>query len=445
MLQASNQHPNDTMVVVVDVANPTSNDGSEWSPFSFLSRGRLILPTVYVAAAKARKARMTERGAEVEKLMSLAGTPLLVDMSVNADADADRVGASGGPMKKSAPRNAFQDDDDEAVGSGGGDRASERTADAADEQPGDGGGTGSRSRNEAAGAVRTNSASGVAGSAAEAAAVSHGGRGGRNDSRAMLSRSASEPGGALDQNQPKDGSSAVVPIASTRSPSPRELDAARVLATASTPQLPCFSLGSSPQLSLRTAGGGDQLIRLAGRDQRHGGGALSSNVHASSPATNGMAVLSAGYGPDRARHWARPNVSERAFGEALTSRQGGQRRCSEEAAGRAAAEARAGVSAAAARDRASALLAAHLTPFPTITKNRSLHAVAQPIVKHSEGFADACRGDRSRSGTAAWRVAREARFDGLVAPADRLSIARQIEAGFDVLQGRNGRRVSPVA
>ena len=97
---------------------------------------------------------------------------------------------------------------------------------------------------------------------------------------------------------------------------------------------------------------------------------------------------------------------------------------------------------AATRGQADTLLAFHLCPFPTITKNRSLHAVSQPLVRHSQGFADACRGESSRAGTEAWRVARAARYGGLLAPADRLSIVRQIQAGLEMLQGAG---VSPMA
>ena len=95
------------------------------------------------------------------------------------------------------------------------------------------------------------------------------------------------------------------------------------------------------------------------------------------------------------------------------------------------------------RGQADTLLASHLCPFPTITKNRSLHAVSQPLLmRHSQGFADACRGESSRAGTEAWRVARAAGYDGLLAPADRLSIVWQIRTGLEMLQGAG---VSPMA
>lgn len=96
----------------------------------------------------------------------------------------------------------------------------------------------------------------------------------------------------------------------------------------------------------------------------------------------------------------------------------------------------------AARDYAETLLASHLTPFPTITKNRSLHGVPQPLVRRSRGFADACREDNSRASATALREVNRAERDELVTPAERQWILSQIEAGFDTLQ--HGRRLSPV-
>lgn len=414
---------------------------------------------------------MTERGAEVEQLMSLAETPLLIDMSANS------ASISGsGPSKKSAG-NASQDDDepvdnsDPCEGAGrteGGGRLSGKAAtpqaETPDKHQGGSGGSSSRSRIEAAGAARNNSTNGVVGSSAVEAAPPHGGSGGGyKASSRRLSRSSSTPAATMLHGGQASGdantgatAAALESARNTGSPSPRGLDATRIAATASTPQLPCFSLGSSPQLAFR----GGQPNQAVGLQRRLGDGAISNSYSAASPDNiNVVASASssaAGFGRGRARHWvAGASVSDRIQQQqprsetALASTSNDQGHHRTEAAGVGADDATAAVVVAkaavvAARNHASTLLASHLMPFPTITKNRSLHAVSQPIVKHSEGFADACRGERSRSGTTAWRMAREARYDGLVGPADRLSIARQIEAGFDALQGRR-RRVSPVA
>lgn len=88
------------------------------------------------------------------------------------------------------------------------------------------------------------------------------------------------------------------------------------------------------------------------------------------------------------------------------------------------------------KDQARALLASHLTPFPTITKNRSLHALPQPIVGHSDGFADACREGGRGSRVDVWRAAKVAKYDELVSPEEREWILQQINAGINALQGR---------
>lgn len=458
---------------------------------------------VYVAAAKARKARMTERGAEVEQLMSLAATPLLVDMSYNTASIS-----SGGSNKKSAARNDVQGNDDpahngdgcEGPGAAGMDRgggaSQQLTTDSKEHQ-------GSSSSNNrwkrksgikpATGSARNvSNTNGVAGGSAVEVAPPDGRGGGHKASSTLLSRSASTPstatlhgGGQASGDAPTGTTTAAATAAAeiparkalfSGSPSPRELDATRIVATASTPQLPCFSLGSSPQLTFRSGGAGQQPNQAFGLQQtcrgRLGdGGVIPNNSYnavssgsASSPDVNAAVVVAssggstvAGFGRGHARQWAGASVSDRTHGQqprnetsmtTSASRGQGHRPESGVGAGDAGAAATAAAKAAvvAARNQASTLLASHLMPFPTITKNRALHAVSQPIVKHSEGFADACRGERSRAGTTAWRVAREARYDGLVAAADRLSIVRQIEAGCDALQGRtSGRRVSAVA
>lgn len=355
---------------------------------------------------------MRERGAEVEHLMSLDGTPLLVDMSANSDS------ACGGPKTNQAGKASSNDD---VPTEDGGDRETPLPQAEASENR--------RRRGD------TNAAAG--GPTVEKTAPPYG-SGGRKNSKALLSRSTSTPSGVPREDLPgKGGTTAAVNPSKTRlsaAPSPpRGLDASRVLATASTPQLPSFSLGSSPQPAFR----GGKPNQQGGQSDRNGDRALSNTCNATSPVTEFANALSAPVycHHGRAARWAGVNVSDRA----QQSRNSGP---SHRPATLGMEEGRAAL--AAARDRASTLLASHLTPFPTITKNRSLHAVSQPIVRHSEGFADACRGEMSRSGTSAWRVTRDARYDGLVAPADRLSIVRQIEAGFDTLQGRSDR-VSPVA
>lgn len=354
---------------------------------------------------------MTERGAEVEHLMSLDGTPLLVDMSANSGS------AFGGPAKKEAGNASSYDDDPTE---NGGDRERPLPQAEATENRRHGG-----------------SANEVGGSSAETAPPHE--SGGRKDSQALLSRSTSAHNDALSEDPPsKGGATAAVTSARKRLPSapssPRGLDATRVLATASTPQLPSFSLESSPQLAFL----GGKPNQQVGQNNRNGN-------EASCVAKIASALSAPAYCHGRATPWVGGNVYDRpqqSRNEALTSRNSGPPHRAPERAKRAVADGKTAI--AAAKDHASMLLASHLTPFPTITKNRSLHAVSQPIVKHSEGFADACRGENSRLGTTAWRVTREARYDGLVAPADRISIVRQIEAGFDALRGRS-KRVSPVA
>lgn len=407
--------------------------------------------TVYVAAAKARKARMTERGAEVEHLMSLDGTPLLVDMSTNSASAVSASGGGGGEKTKAGNASSNDDDEDPAETNGGGPERPlmphRAEAKAAENENG-------RRRGSA------NDAGGPAAEKAPPHASEGGGR--RRDSKEArrLSRSASTPSGAHSEDPPvvKGGTTAAAVesgrerLSSGTSP-PRGLDAARVLATASTPQLPCFSLGSSPQLAFR---GGNSNRQDDGQQAKHNGdGALlskTSAVAASYSATKFASELSAppsAYCRGNAARWVGGNVSTDRLQQTrrsspMTSRHSGPPPYRSILGGtnvEGEEQGRPPGVVAATRGRASMLLASHLTPFPTITKNRSLHAVSQPIVKHSEGFADACRGEASRSGTAAWRVAREARYDGLVAPADRLSIARQIEAGFDALQGLGSDRV----
>ncbi|CAB1115637.1 unnamed protein product [Ectocarpus sp. CCAP 1310/34] len=388
--------------------------------------------TVYVEAAKARRSRMTERGGEVEQLVSLAGTPLLVDMSTGS------ASTSTGPAKHQAG-NSAQTGDEAAHGST---NTSDRTgrsgetersnadgkaavATAANPTSTDRGRGRISSRTDPSGTAKASSGKGV-GPAVEPVPTHSGGSGHKESMRRSQSTPAATPLEEETRNTETPADTAATARPATRrtsssesSPPTRGLDAERIVATASTPQLPCFSLGTSPQLAFRGA-------RPSPTVEPQRSPALqaiaSSERKVASPVTDSIGASASSSGCQ----WRRLGVGVRAG-----------------LAGTAAMETPA---LATARDQASALLAFHLTPFPTITKNRSLHAVAQPIVKHSEGFADACRGERSRSGIEAWRLAREARYEGMVAPADRLSIMQQIDAGFDALQqGGRSRRVPPVA
>ncbi|CAM9940844.1 unnamed protein product [Ectocarpus sp. 12 AP-2014] len=375
---------------------------------------------VYVEAAKARRSRMTERGGEVEQLVSLAGTPLLVDMS------AGSASTSTGPAKHPGG-NSVQTGDEAAHGSsntsdqtGRGGKTERSTAGgkaaaatAANPTSTDRGRGRVSSRTDPSGTAKASSGKGV-GPAVEPVPTHSVGSGHKESMRRSQSTPAATPVEEETHNTgtPADAAATARPAmrrtsSSESSPPTRGLNAERIVATASTPQLPCFSLGASPQLAFR----GARPSPTVGPQHTPARKAIASSERkVASPVTDaiGASVSASGY-------------RGRRLGVGVE-------------AGLAGTAAMATPALATARYQASALLASHLTPFPTITKNRSLHAVAQPIVKHSEGFADACRGERSRSGTEAWRVAREARYEDLVAPADRLSIMRQIDAGFDALQ-----------
>lgn len=374
---------------------------------------------------------MTERGGEVEQLISLAGTPLLVDMSAGSGS------TSSGPAKHPAGTSAQAGDEaahgsrntSDRTGRGGETERSTAgrkaaTVTAANPTSTDRGRGRVSSRTDPCGTAKTSSNKGV-GPAVDPVPT----HGGGNGHKGSIRRSQSTPAAtALEEKAgnagtPADAADTARPAtrrtsSSESSPPTRGLNAERIVATASTPQLPCFSLGTSPQLGFR---GGRPSPALGPQHTPVRNAVAPSERKVVSPVTDavGAAASASGY---RGRH----------LGVGVE-------------AGLAGTATMATPALATARDQASALLASHLTPFPTITKNRCLHAVAQPIVKHSEGFADACRGESSRSGTEAWRVAREARYEGLVAPADRLSIMQQIDAGFDALQGGRSRRVPPVA
>lgn len=433
-------------------------------------------------AAKARKARMTERGAEVDKLMSLAGTPLLVDMSTS------RAGTSGGPGKSSAggaSRSHNEPVDRGSAGEGAGKngppvandtvKQAAKAAGAPTAAPGaadkhQGSSSSSKNRNDhQPGPVETSGGKkDVRGSSTAEAAQPN--RGYRDSSKALLSRSRSTPAAvALDQAVSKGVAPAGTSVAAESAGkmsvppssllSPPGLDASRIAATASTPQLPCFSLESSPQhafLERRTGELRGATLQPCAQQLAHLN-AASTRKKVTSASTSVAGCYGGGGsggsgGSGRARHWTGQNVADKLqhqarngmFASRNRSIQGNHEGVGGVGGGIGEPEVAEKAALTAARGEASTLLASHLMPFPTITKNRSLHAVSQPVVRHSDGFADACRAESSRLGTTAWRVARDARYQGLVAQEDRLSILRQIEAGFDALQGR-GARVSPVA
>lgn len=351
-----------------------------------------------------RKARIQERGAEIDRLMSLGGTPLLVDMSVNAD-----NGATASSNATALPRDH---EPEPANPSGNSDQ--EKVAHVATAVPHLGEQKISRTE------------SGAARKRSWGAKVPVG----SNDTK--VSSTSSSP--------PKEQQSDTLEEREyTQGPESLEgLDANRVKATESTPLLPSFSLGSRLALHGQLSGK-NCLANLKGFP-------VSRQVElCASPSADDIARTSA-CGHLRGGKWTGRN-SNRASGSTFhtggalipTKHDQGDGGGGAEGSAEVAAEK---VATVINKCHANALLASHLTPFPTITKNRSLHAVPQPIVQHSEGFADACRGESSRLGNAAWRVSRATRFDGLVATADRLSIVRQIEAGFDAL---HGRRVSPMA
>ncbi|CAM9981253.1 unnamed protein product, partial [Scytosiphon promiscuus] len=387
--------------------------------------------TVFVEAAKARKTRMMERGAEVDQLMSLAGTPLLVDMSTS------RAGATGSSGTSSAGHafrvpNAAIDrgNASEAAGKAVGQRGplghdtvqqpvttagtSTPASAAAGKCRGsttDSGSSRNRVEHQAGPATTSSQDRTVVKPAAEEVAQPQRGGSGQKGSKALLPRSRSTPPVVpFDEASSQNGTPAnttVVTGSAREVPNfslPLGLEAGRIAATASTPQLPCFSMESSPQRA--------SLERRAGEP----GGAT---LQPSSRRTLNCDVVS-------------PSLAVAGASPAGGVHYGGSGGAVAMGVGEPALAKRAALTAA--RDEASTLLASHLMPFPTITKNRSLHAVSQPIVRHSDGFADACRAESSRLGTAAWRMARDARYHGLVAQEDRLSILRQIEAGFDALQ-----------
>lgn len=386
----------------------------------------LLLPTkhkVYVEAAKARKARIQERGADVERLLSLAGTPLLVDMNANANGGDTSA-------KKSCIENDHDHRDSEV-------ECSEGVLDGS---------------SKGAPATATIAAASVPAAVSDRRGVQSepGAATTSSVNNIDKSGSAEAPGTSTDTNAPN--TSACAPDEqkdNTNTPSAKlaqnnlglaqELDPQRVVATASTPLLPCFSLGS------RLAVGGLQNDFFTTTTAAYAGDSRRVGLNASASAGDTANTSSRARGREKiwtAEGSGRTPISALDATGARLASTNSLGRSREGGGAGSAASAALKAAAAVIKGQADALLASHLTPFPTITKNRSLHAVSQPIVQHSEGFADACRAESSRLGTTAWRVARTARYDGLVAPAERLSIVRQIEDGFDALRGR---RVSPVA
>lgn len=98
------------------------------------------------------------------------------------------------------------------------------------------------------------------------------------------------------------------------------------------------------------------------------------------------------------------------------------------------------VEAVADRDLAQTLLASHLAPFPTVNQHSTLYGVSQPVLQHSAAFADACRRAAARPGSTLTKLTRMEEGlgpEGRVALADRRSILRQIEEGFQALREAN--------
>lgn len=425
---------------------------------------------VYVEAAKARKARMQERGAEVERLMALKGTPLLVDTDTPTSVEPRRrCCTASGPRSNSkvSDKNLLVNDgdiardEDEKLAS----RSERRAPDAAEGAAG--GGVDVLARHDV----------GVSSLIEKKAGKLTSGRGAELIGTAITRGTDEEAWGQdsvvgcsmsikaaprLLKTSTAPTTLGEIEIETRRAlcPTPliggETLDIERVAATASVPLLPCFSqLGSPlilmggrhPALAAKIEGvdGARGRWDVAMSETRRNVGLVASapavaKVRTSTLAANiGGTSVQIGDGEGEVA----PVVKAFTAQTARWSRVGGIGGVSaaDQTLPPTAAAVRTAIMSA-AREHAQMLLASHLTPFPTITKNRSLHAVPQPIVTHSEGFADACTGETSQLGYAAWRLTASARHDGLVAPAERQSIVRQIEAGFDALQGR---RVSALA
>ena len=399
---------------------------------------------VYVRSAKEQKARATERGEEVERLMALGGNPRLVDMSSHPPS-APTITPSSNLESRNLPVGQHNTSTFESSLKSGAEIAAtgtmpSRVGERKDTRHNSGAGGTGCTRAYSSGQEKSKSKSC--------------GDPNQRKGRIASTMTASASGGSMETINTSTPDSGV-----SRPESSQDISLRRVIGTASTPQLPCFSLGS--RVSPREGRHGAAFTRIAYAGEGEGGGVHEARL--STPALSGLFPGdSLGAAPVgglmRARAWTggvTGNITGNITGNVAGSNPGenpgktidydlpgmwlGSEIWREHAAEKEEATKTA---VAAARGQADALLASHLCPFPTITKNRSLHAVSQPLVRHSQRFADACRGESSRAGTEAWRVARAARYGGLLAPADRLSIVRQIQAGLEMLQGAG---VSPMA
>ena len=236
---------------------------------------------------------MQDRGAEVERLIALAGTPLLVDMSGpptaghtpssnNLESDVERVGERDRATSERPPE--------------AGTALATTTTNTMPVQVGEGFGQGTRNVSGAgrAGCTRANRGE-------EPAEDPDRGR-----ARTATTTSPSSPLGrrSMDGRNTPGGRSMGAINTSTpdsdinrdhREPSPRGLNLRRVMGTASTPQLPCFSLGS------RVASRG---LRDVDSVAANVGGALEPRL--TTPALSGFAAADGLSAPAGGSIWARP-------------------------------------------------------------------------------------------------------------------------------------------
>ena len=368
-------------------------------------------------AAKARKTWMEQRGAEVERLISLAGTPLLVDVGEAANGDDGGSGKAIIMAAKGATEHVGEIDV----------RAGEMK-------------TAAKVSQKSKGAVIA-ATSGVRstvrdkqnyGAHSESVHISNSKRA-RSITLTLHEENVSgESTMAISNDARKEETfSTAESKVANKTGSHQELDKECMVATASTSLLPSSSLGFRFESRQgRTTAGTSEAVD-DGFNSRGGG-----IKELASALTGDLPVAAAATGSPSSRFVRSRRICTRGessiTGGARLTRSGSWHTSSEI---QRRGEGRKGT-------LPGSMLASYLTPVPTITKNRSLHAVAQPLVPHSEGFADACCGEDTGLGMVAWRSARADRYDGLVAQADRLSIARQIQAGFNALQGR---RVFPAA
>lgn len=474
---------------------------------------------VYVEAAEARKERIEARGVEIDRLMSLSGTPLLVDMSgrdlrprngINVGGITDGIypGDEGQPVLHQADITAKTRQASRKIpwleSSSGqrnfGARAGTLPANDDHERMETINHTNRSSRSTSSGAVGTNA---VVGTRCPRSHVPESERHmlheNREDKASSKSIQQGEPlaeGKCNDEpcaNRGKDqeceaqevehlepsvgdeepqrhtageGSQGSTTHENGTTPSEKdvfEVDPSRFTANQKFPLLPCFSSVAS-QLELgelhsgqRASDNSDNGGGLFGMQRNRSACSSRHSVPTSCASGDGRAPSSAfdlrrrrrvpdGVGSQRAGtcNFDRQGIWTAPASNTRTRRSSGRDGGLGGAVGRfqVHSSATSKMATVAARDCAETLLASHLTPFPTITKNRSLHGVPQPLVRRSRGFADACREDNSRMSATALRAVNRAERDELVTPAERQWILSQIEAGFDTLQ--HGRRLSHV-